>query len=129
MYMMNILFIFLRRDTNGMYVSHGKVNPIRWLNVYIQGCKELWQRDNIFFKVYYLTDLPLITLCKGLVEVKSFLTSEVLFHRYTAVYLQCKTCIRSSNYGEGINAGSILFLFHWLPVSLVVVFVYQYSGL
>lgn len=74
------------------------------------------------FKVYYLTDLPLITLCKGWVGVKSFLTSEVLFDRYTAVYLQCETSIKSSNYGEGINAGSILFLFHWLPVKVLLFF-------
>lgn len=54
MYMINIVFIFLRRDINGMYVSGGKVNTIQLLNIYAEGFKELCQRDNIFFEVYYL---------------------------------------------------------------------------
>lgn len=54
MYMMNVFFIFLRRDINGTYVSGGKVNPMHLLSIYAQGFRELCQKDNIFFKLYYL---------------------------------------------------------------------------
>ena len=119
--MMNIVFIFLRRDINGTYVSDGKVNPIHLFNIYAPGFKELCQRDIIFFKVYYLSDLPLIAPCKGLVGVKSFChLGCYLFDMY--LYAHSVKHVLGINYGEDISVGSIMSLFHLLPVKVLLFF-------
>lgn len=62
-------------------------------------------------------DLPLIIPCKGLVEVEGFshlgcYLADMYLYAYNVKHVLGVNC------GEGINAGSIMSLFHLLPVKV-----------